>query len=182
MKSFWFFFQHEGHIDQNWRVKLFFIIFLNSRAAIFTCHLKHKKQWLHGQSITSYTIHSKTLKQQHGTADHCLPRTHLLHGGRCGQEALLQELLSSFLILHLDLRHHVTRNIAQTTARLPSVEPIHIFISMHLQGRGQRCTKTENDEILSNRKSSGRTLMICPSLNGSSSSAASGLGDIVAGS
>lgn len=83
--------------------------------------------------VTQHTV--KALKQQRDTADQCLPRTHLLHRGRCGQEALLQELLPGFLILHLDLRHHVTRHIAQTTTRLPSVEPICIFISMHLQGR-----------------------------------------------
>lgn len=58
--------------------------------------------------------------------------TYLLHGGRCGQEALPQQLLPGLLVLHLDLRHHVTGHVAQVTVALSSVEPVCVFISVNL--------------------------------------------------
>lgn len=58
--------------------------------------------------------------------------TDFVHGGCCGQIALLQELLPGFLVLHLDLRHHVARHKAQAAATLSPVKPIWIFVPVNL--------------------------------------------------
>lgn len=127
--------------------------------------------------------------------------TDFVHGGCCGQIALLQELLPGLLVLHLDLRHHVARHKAQATATLSPVKPVWIFVSMNLVKHAivknqiftdwhyARCHHPVRVDFRDGKQDSGwicslqgRTLMICPSEKGSSSSAASGLGDMVAGS
>lgn len=49
-----------------------------------------------------------------------------------GQETLLHELMFKVVIIHWDLRYHVTRHDTRQTTRLPVVETIIIFISKHL--------------------------------------------------
>lgn len=58
--------------------------------------------------------------------------TYLLHVCVGRQEALLQECLSGLLILHLNLRHHVTRYVTMTTVQFTAVEPVRVFISVDL--------------------------------------------------
>lgn len=77
-----------------------------------------------------------------------LSPTDFVHGGGCGQEALLQELLPRLLVLHLDLRHHVARHKAQAAAALASVKPIWIFISVDLVKGIVMKTLMYRDEIL----------------------------------
>lgn len=129
-------------------------------------------------------------------------RTNLVHGCWSGQKVLLQQLLPRFLVLHLDLRHHVAWHKTKVTTTLSSVKAIWIFISMNLVKDIIMENQMYRDEIFKDYAQSfyqgyfneykhnfnliyifqGPTLMICPSENGNSSSAASGLGDMVAGS
>lgn len=48
------------------------------------------------------------------------------------QETLLHELMLEVVIIHWDLRYHVTRHDTRQTTRLPVVETIIVFISKHL--------------------------------------------------
>lgn len=59
--------------------------------------------------------------------------TDFLHGSGRGQESLLQQLLPGLLVLHLDLRHHVTRHKAHVAGRLPAVEAVWVLISINLR-------------------------------------------------
>ena len=50
------------------------------------------------------------------------------------EEALQHELVLQVLIIHRDLRHHVTWHITGETTRLTIIEPITVFVSKHLTG------------------------------------------------
>lgn len=63
--------------------------------------------------------------------------TYFLHGGVGRQEALLEKLLPRFLVIHLDLRHHVARHVSHAASRLTTIEAVRIFVAVHLERRQQ---------------------------------------------
>ena len=85
----------------------------------------------------------------------------------------LEQLPGDPLVVHLDLGDHVAGDVARTAPALPPVEAVGILLANNL--------KTKIVNILF-PPLPGLTLISCPSLKGSSSSQASGLGDMVGGS